>query len=67
VIPDLTANTGQKIIVDTAFHQRIAKTATGRRIGHNCKEVETAKQHEIQPHFQSLRQLRGATARSADT
>jgi len=61
VIPDLTANPGQKIIVDTTFHQRVAKTAMGRRIGHRRKEIEIAKQHEIQP------QLRARACVSANT
>jgi len=53
VILDLTANPGQKVIVDTALHQRIAKMAMGRRIGHRRKEIETAKQHGIQPQLRA--------------
>jgi len=44
---------GQKLIVDTTFHQRVTKTATGRLIGHRCKEAEAAKQHEIQPQLRA--------------
>ena len=43
------ANPGQKII--TALHQRVAKTAMDRRIGHTCIRAGATKQHEIQPHF----------------
>jgi len=36
MIPDLTANPGQKIIVDTALHQRVTKTAMGHLIRYRC-------------------------------
>jgi len=45
VIPDLTANPSRKIIMDTALHQRVTKTAMGRLIGHRCKE--SGSQHSM--------------------
>jgi len=53
VILDLTVNPGQKVIMDTALHQRVPASARcengngSRLIGHRRKEIETAKQHGI--------------------
>ena len=45
-IPDLTAAQARR-------SSWIAKTATGRRIGHSCKKIETATQHEIKPQLRA--------------
>ena len=54
---DLTANLSQKIVVNTTFHQGVAKATMGRLIRYGSMQIEPAKDHEIQPNLQRPLQL----------
>jgi hypothetical protein len=58
VIFELAADLGQQIVVDAAFHQRVAEAAMGGLVGHRGMQAQPAKQHEIEPHLQRAFQLR---------
>ena len=57
---DLTADLGQKIVIDAALDQRIADAAMGGLIRYRRLQIETAENHEVQPHLQRALQLRVA-------
>ena len=54
---DLGTDLGQKVVINTPLHKRIAKPAVGRLIRHSRMQVEPAEDHEIQTDFQSAFQL----------
>jgi hypothetical protein len=58
VIFELAADLAQKIIVDAAFHERIAEAAMRGLVGHRSMQAQPTKQHEIEPHLERAFQLR---------
>ena len=58
VIFELAADLAQEIIVDAAFHERVAEAAMSGLVGLGGMQAQPAKQHEIEPHLEGAFQLR---------
>ena len=54
---DLGTDLGQKVVINTSRHKRIAKPAMGGLIRNQRVQVAPAEDHEIQTNFQSAFQL----------